>query len=144
MRVGQILANKGREVATISSTASVHDAAKELARRRIGALVVTDDGTTVAGIVSERDLVRLLGSDGPDLQTPVSAVMTATVHTCDDDETVDQLMVQMTERRIRHVPVVNDGRLSGMISIGDVVKQRTHELEVEANALKDYVTGSNY
>ncbi len=144
MRVAQILARKGREVATIATTATVHDAAKELARRRIGALVVTDDGTTVLGIFSERDLVRLLGGDAPDLGTKVAEVMTSTVHTCDDDETADQLMVTMTERRIRHVPVVNDGKLGGMVSIGDVVKQRTQELEVEAEALKDYVTGSNY
>ncbi len=144
MRVAQILANKGRDVATIATTATIHAAAKELARRKIGALVVTDDGKTVAGILSERDVVRLLGGEAPDLATPVSQVMTSTVHTCDDDETVDQLMITMTERRIRHVPVVNDGALSGMVSIGDVVKQRTQELEVESEALKDYVTGSNY
>lgn len=144
MRVAQILAAKGREVATIAPTDTVHQAARELARRRIGALVVTADGQTVAGIVSERDVVRMLGGDAPDLEAPVRDVMTATVHTCGDDETVDQLMVQMTERRIRHVPVVVDGRLAGMVSIGDVVKERTRELEVESEALKDYVTGSNY
>lgn len=143
--VSHILSGKGREVTTVATSASVHDAAKLLAARRIGALVVSDDGQRVSGIISERDIVRLLGQDGPDLNTPVSEVMTAVVHTCTEADTVDELMVQMTERRIRHVPVVDDeGHLAGMISIGDVVKSRTGELEVEAEALKGYVTGSNY
>ncbi len=143
--VAHILSGKGREVATIATTATVHDVARALATRRIGALVVSDDGAAVAGIVSERDIVRLLGGAEPDLRTSVAEVMTTNVHTCTDRDTVDELMVQMTERRIRHVPVLDDeGRLNGMISIGDVVKSRTSELEVEAEALKGYVTGSNY
>lgn len=143
--VSHILAGKGREVLTITSTATVHEAARHLAQRRIGALVVSDDGSTVAGIISERDIIRLLGGDAPDLEAPVSQVMTREVWTCTDSDTADALMVQMTERRFRHVPVVDaDGRLDGMISIGDVVKSRTTELEVEAEALKGYVTGSNY
>lgn len=144
VRVGQILDRKGREVATVASSATVHDAARLLASKKIGALVVTDDGSSVAGIISERDVVRLLGSSQPDLDAPVSSVMTATVSTCSDNDTVDTLMGKMTEGRFRHMPVVTDGRLAGMISIGDVVKSRTEELESEAEALKDYVTGSNY
>lgn len=144
VRVGQILAAKGRDVTTVAPTASLHDAARLLATRKIGALVVTEDGTTVAGILSERDVVRVLGSASPDLQTLVSAAMTATVTVCSEDDTVDGLMRVMTDGRFRHMPVVTDGRIAGMISIGDVVKSRTQELETESAALKDYVTGSNY
>lgn len=144
MKVSQILASKGREVSTIAPTATVHDAARLLAIKKIGALVVTDDGATVAGIISERDVVRVLGSERPDLEAQVSSAMTSSVKVCAEDDTVDALMARMTEGRFRHLPVVTDGRLAGMISIGDVVKSRTEELEAEANALKDYVTGSNY
>lgn len=144
VRVGQILASKGRDVATVAPTASVLDAARVLAVKKIGALVVTEDGSTVAGILSERDVVRLIGSSNPDLEASVATVMTAAVTVCTEDDTVDGLMKIMTDGRFRHMPVVTDGRLAGMISIGDVVKSRTQELETEADALKDYVTGSNY
>ncbi len=144
VKVAQLLAGKGREVATVASTSSIHDAARLLATRKIGALVVTDDGATVAGIISERDVVRVLGSAAPDLEAAVSTAMTSTVTTCGEDDTVDELMAMMTQGRFRHMPVMTDGKLAGMISIGDVVKSRTQELEVETEALKGYVTGSNY
>jgi CBS domain-containing protein len=144
VKVSQVLATKGREVDTVASTASVRDAARILAAKKIGALVVTDDGATVAGIISERDVVRVLASDQPNLDALVSSVMTSRVTTCAESDTVDSLMGIMTEGRFRHMPVVTDGKIAGMISIGDVVKSRTQELVIEANALKDYVTGSNY
>jgi CBS domain-containing protein len=144
VKVSQVLATKGRDVATVASSASVHDAARILAAKKIGALVVTDDGETVAGIISERDVVRMLASDNPNLDALVSSVMTSRVTTCTESDTVDSLMGTMTKGRFRHMPVVTDGKIAGMMSIGDVVKSRTEELVLEANALKDYVTGSNY
>jgi CBS domain-containing protein len=119
----------------------VGDAADQLRLRGVGALVVSADGRRVDGIVSERDLVRRLAERGAlMLSEPVSAVMTAAVRTCTPDDHVDELMRVMTEHRMRHLPVVVDGVLSGIVSIGDVVKWRVTELEDEARHLHDYIT----
>lgn len=141
MRVATILEDKGSNVATISGGATLAEAAGELRLRGVGALVVSTDGRTIEGIVSERDLVRRLAEKGAQsLDEPVSSVMTAEVRTCSPSDTCDDLMRVMTEHRTRHLPVVVDGRLSGIISIGDVVKHRVNELEEESEALHDYIT----
>lgn len=141
--VSIILERKGSEVLTISRDASVATAVAQLAQHGIGALVVSSDGRAVEGIVSERDLVRHLAERGAGaLELSVEAVMTTEVTTARRDTTIDQLMALMTERRIRHIPVLDDGGLVGLVSIGDVVKTRLDELEVQAEALADYVTGS--
>lgn len=140
MLADQILDSKGREVATIAPDATVRAAAEALAGANVGALVVSPDGATLAGIVSERDIVRQLAVDGPSLlDQPVATIMRAEVHTCTGAENVDELMHRMTERRIRHLPVVADGALAGIISIGDVVKVRVDELETERSQLVDYI-----
>lgn len=140
MRVATILDNKGSTVATISGAATLAEAAGELRLRGVGALVVSIDGTTIEGIVSERDVVRRLAEKGAQaLDEPVSSVMSAEVRTCDPSDTCDDLMRVMTEHRMRHLPVVVDGRLSGIISIGDVVKHRVSELEQESVALHEYI-----
>jgi CBS domain-containing protein len=142
--VSVILQRKGREVFTISPDASVADAARSLAEHGVGALVVSADGTRLDGIVSERDVVRHLARDGAAvLDQPVSNVMTAQVQTCGPDATVDELMSAMTAQRFRHVPILDGDALIGLVSIGDVVKYRVEELEVEAEALAEYVTGSH-
>lgn len=140
VRISKLLAAKGADVATISPDESVADAVSGMARLRIGALVVSGDGSRIDGIVSERDIVRaLVGDDGSLLSRPVSSIMTATVHTCSPDDDTDGLMATMTDRRIRHVPVVEGGRLAGIVSIGDVVKTRIGELEHDRNQLVDYI-----
>lgn len=142
MLADQILERKGRDVSTIPPDATVRAAAEALTAANVGALVVSPDGTALAGIVSERDIVRRLASDGPGLlDQPVSALMQAEVHTCTGADTVDQLMHLMSEHRIRHLPVVADGALVGIISIGDVVKTRVDELETEKSQLVDYIRG---
>lgn len=141
MLIEHILATKGSEVIAVPSTATVADAVQVLHERRIGAVVVTDDARTPSGILSERDVVRLLAETGPSALTrPVTTAMTTTVHTCSPDATVDELMAMMTNHRIRHLPVVRDGAMVGIVSIGDVVKHRVIELSQEAKALHDYVT----
>ncbi|CAN5165849.1 CBS domain-containing protein [soil metagenome] len=143
VRVSVILERKGREVATVAATATLLDAAHALAEHDIGALVVSEDGHTVDGIISERDLVRQCARSGPGCwDRPVREAMTAEVRTCDPSATADDLMATMTELRIRHVPVVVDGGLVGIVSIGDVVKTRLDDLELQAEALEQYVTGS--
>lgn len=140
-----ILQRKGADVVTVASDVSIADAAEVLKEHNIGALVVSDDGESVAGIISERDIVRQLVEDGPGtLGLPVAEVMTAEVSTCGPDDQVDDLMGTMTTSRIRHLPVMEDGRLSGIVSIGDVVKSRIDDLEIQAQSLKEYVTGSGY
>lgn len=142
MLADQILEGKGREVTTIAPDATVREAADAMASANVGALVVSPDGAALAGIVSERDIVRRLAADGPDLlDQPVQALMQANVHTCAGSDHVDQLMHLMTEHRIRHLPVVADGALAGIISIGDVVKTRVDELETEKSQLVDYIRG---
>jgi CBS domain-containing protein len=126
----------------IRPDATVNDLLDELAGHNVGALVVSADGSTVAGIVSERDVVRRLQDSGVAvLDGPVSAIMTSTVNTCTEDDHVDDLMRVMTDRRIRHVPVLRDGNLVGVISIGDVVKSRIGELEYERSNLIGYIAG---
>jgi CBS domain-containing protein len=144
--IAAILDRKGRDVVTIRPDASVTEAARTLSEHGIGALVVSADGRRVEGILSERDIVRRIASDGPRiLDHPVREVMTASVTTCAPDATADQLMSTMTEGRMRHLPVVDaDGQLVGLVSIGDVVKSHIDELEVQAESLQEYVTGSGY
>lgn len=144
--VSSILASKGADVATIAPDATLGDALAELAQFNIGALVVSDDGSHVIGILSERDIVRRLDANGRNcLDDPVDAAMTHDVSTCRGDNTSDQLMAEMTDRRFRHMPVVDDdGQLAGIVSIGDVVRFRILELETQAQSLRDYVTGSSY
>jgi len=143
MNVHAILTAKGNEVATIGQQASLAEAANELRERGIGALVVSDDGTHIDGILSERDIVRAAARSGADsLGVTVGSVMSTNVITCALNDGVDRLMSLMTERRIRHLPVVDDhGHLIGIVSIGDVVKARLTELEDENAALNQYISG---
>ena len=140
MRIGDVLkAKPSSEVITIGPDAGVRELLAKLAEHNVGALIVSSDGSSVDGIVSERDVVRHLHSDGTVINNTVRAIMTAVVQTCDQDMVVDELMKTMTESRIRHVPVVEEGRLVGIISIGDVVKHRIDQLEFERDQLDSYV-----
>jgi CBS domain-containing protein len=143
MNVQSILGGKGSKVATISQTATLHDAIKELGQRGIGALVVSGDGHVIEGIISERDIVRATSASGSAaLVAHVGSAMSTDVVTCSLGDGVDRLMSLMTERRIRHLPVVDDaGHLAGIVSIGDVVKARLTELEHENEALSQYISG---
>jgi CBS domain-containing protein len=140
MRISDVLRAKGDEVITVSPDIKVRELVDLLAEHNIGAVVVAADATDVHGIVSERDVVRRLVAGPEVLEQPVESIMTTEVHSCEPHETVDSLMRLMTEQRIRHVPVMADGRLSGIISIGDVVKSRIGELEFERDQLTSYVT----
>ena len=143
MRIGDLLRNKPRhEVITISPEASVRELIALLAEHNVGALIVSADGASVDGIVSERDVVRRLVEHDEVLQGQVSSIMTSAVETVEEQDLVDDLMKTMTQHRIRHVPVVTDGRLTGIISIGDVVKHRIDQLEFERDQLDHYVHGS--
>ena len=140
MRIGDVLQAKAtHEVITIGPDAGVRELLALLAEHNVGAIVVSADGTAVEGIVSERDVVRHLHHDGTVINNTVGAIMTDVVETCDEDAPVDVLMKVMTDRRIRHVPVVHDGGLVGIISIGDVVKHRIDQLEFERDQLDSYV-----
>lgn len=140
MIVKSILSAKGRDVATIAPTATLAEATKILADRKIGALVVTGAGDRITGIISERDIVRALAQHGGGaLQLPLSEVMTRKVVTCSPTDSVAVLMERMTAGKFRHLPVLDDGQLVGIISIGDVVKYRLTELEFEHGALRDYI-----
>ncbi len=141
MNVAQLLASKGREVATINQERSVRDAVAMLKERGIGALVVVGGAGPLTGILSERDVVRAIAREGADaLDLRVSALMSTDVTTCTEATSVNQLMSLMTEKRIRHVPVVESSLLVGLVSIGDVVKARVNELESEKRDLLDYVS----
>ncbi|MFA9446782.1 CBS domain-containing protein [Egicoccus sp. AB-alg6-2] len=141
--IATILDRKGREVATASPATSVSDVVRMLGERDIGALVVVDDAGEVVGIVSERDVVRQMADVGGDvLRLRVEDVMSSPVHTCTPRSTTDELMQDMTERRIRHLPVCEDNRLVGIVSIGDIVKWRFEELRDQTRQLEDYVAGS--
>ncbi|MEZ0071732.1 CBS domain-containing protein [Planotetraspora sp. GP83] len=140
MLIGSILQAKGTSVATVPPDATVIELLATLAKLNIGAVVVSEDGTTIAGIVSERDVVRRLHERGAGvLGQPVSSIMTAEVRTCGLDTNVEELRRTMTNHRIRHVPVVRGGRLVGIVSIGDVVKSAIEELETEKDALVGYL-----
>ena len=141
MTVAAILSRKGREVATTEARKSIGDAVAELARRKIGALVVTEGRDRMVGIISERDIVRALAQTGPAMmESTVGIIMTRDVVTCTESETVDQVMARMTHGRFRHLPVVKNSRLAGIISIGDVVKARIEEVEREARDLRQYIS----
>jgi CBS domain-containing protein len=143
VNVQSIIGGKGSEVATIPQTATLRDAVRALGERRIGALVVSGDGRAIEGIVSERDIVRAAAALGESsLDRSVGSVMSTDVITCVAGDGVDRLMSLMTERRIRHLPVVDErGHLTGIVSIGDVVKARLAELEHENHALAEYISG---
>jgi CBS domain-containing protein len=143
MRIQDVLRVKGEQVYTIDPDATVEELLAALAEHNVGALVVCNDDDSVAGIVSERDVVRRLHDRGTAvLRAPVSEIMTTSVTTCTEQDSVEELMRLMTDHRIRHVPVVRDGRLAGVISIGDVVKNRIGELEHERENLIGYIAGS--
>jgi CBS domain-containing protein len=140
MTVKAILSRKGGDVVTIAPTANLTEAVKLLAERRIGALIVTGPDNRVAGILSERDIVRAVAERGhAALEENVGAVMTRKVTTCTEADTIAVIMERMTEGKFRHMPVVDQGKLVGVISIGDVVKWRVGEIEGESAALRDYI-----
>jgi CBS domain-containing protein len=140
MTVSIILAGKGREVVTIEPNASLAAAVELLAEKRIGAVLILGADRRIVGILSERDIVRALADRGRDaLDEPVSVAMTRKVSTCNEADTVSSIMEQMTAGKFRHVPVVDQGRLVGMVSIGDVVKHRLNEVERDSAAMRDYI-----
>ena len=143
MKISSIIA--GKKVETISASATIHDLVNALNTHHVGALVVSGDGKTIDGIVSERDVVRAMpGKLDQLIGMHVRDIMTVDVHTCTPESTVSELMQMMTELRIRHVPVVDaDGALISIVSIGDVVKNHVSELDSERQALKDYVASGN-
>jgi len=143
MNVQTILRNKGRAVATIHQDATVDQAVTMLHERGIGALVVSGDGERADGIISERDIVAALALYGNELSTlRVGEVMTCPVVTCTPDDSVAGLMAEMTNRRIRHFPVLRNGRLCGIVSIGDLVKSRLDEIEFEASSMRSFIAGA--
>ena len=140
MRISDVVRSKGGQVVTIGSGATVQELLALLSDHRIGAVVVSDDGESVHGIVSERDIVRHLHSSGPGIiQGPVSAIMTKEVQTIAPEADLDEVEKTMTENRFRHVPVVVDGKLHAIVSIGDVVKNRMESLQAERDQLVGYI-----
>jgi CBS domain-containing protein len=140
MTVARILAGKGRSVVTVQPHRSLAEAAALLVERHIGALVVADADQAVLGIISERDIVRATVRHGASaLENPVSRHMTAKVVTCTPEAALEELMETMTEGRFRHLPVMEDGRLVGIVSIGDVVKHRIAAVEAEHQAMREYI-----
>ncbi|MBN8188873.1 CBS domain-containing protein [Salipiger thiooxidans] len=143
MQVQQILKDKADDgVVTVTPDATVAAAAKVLAERRIGGVVISEDGQTPLGILSERDIVRVLGTDGPDVLTwRVDALMTKDLKTCSRDDDSNVVLARMTKGRFRHLPVIEDGVMVGMISIGDVVAAQISELSMEKEALQGMIMG---
>lgn len=140
MNVKAILAAKGGDIFSIEPTATLAAAAKLLSKHRIGSAIICGAGGRLAGILSERDIVRAISEQGADaLALPVGQVMTRNVLTCGEDDSVAEIMERMTSGKFRHMPVLRDGRLIGVVSIGDVVKQRVEECEHDAEALRDYI-----
>jgi len=140
MTVGIILAGKGREVTAIEPGASLAAAAHLLAEKRIGAALILGADHRIVGIISERDIVRALAEGGAAaLDQPVSRTMTRKVETCSEGEAVSSIMERMTAGKFRHMPVVEQGRLAGIVSIGDIVKHRLQEMERESVAMRDYI-----
>jgi CBS domain-containing protein len=143
MRISDVIRAKGNAVVTVQPDMDVRALLAVLAEHRIGAVVVSSDGTTVDGIVSERDIVRALADRGAAvISEPVSAIMTTEVQTCTPESPVVELMSVMTHGRFRHVPVVVDDRLVAIVSIGDIVKNRVGELEIERDSLTSYITSA--
>jgi CBS domain-containing protein len=141
VKVETILQSKGAVVYAVAPSTTIKDAVDLLGDKNIGAVVVKGDDGAVAGIFSERDVVRRLRSEGAGvLDRPVADCMTSNPFTCDPETEIDDLMSQMTEKRIRHIPVCREGRLVGMVSIGDVVKRKIEDAEREAAALKEYIS----
>ena len=140
MRINDVLKGKARQdLVTISPAASLRDLVALLTEQNVGAVIVSGDGTTLDGIVSERDVVRRLASGETALEGTVGQIMSPAVHTCAGDESVTDLMQVMTQHRIRHVPVLSDGVVTGIVSIGDVVKNRIDQLEFERDQLDQYL-----
>jgi CBS domain-containing protein len=143
MRISDVLRVTGTQVVTVTPDTRVRRLLTVLAEHRIGAVVVSRDGTSVDGIASERDIVRALAKRGAAVMSePVTAIYTAEVHTVMPQTPIEEVMRMMTKHRVRHAPVVVDGALRGIVSIGDVVKNRIDELETERIALTDYITGT--
>jgi len=143
MRISDVLRGKGTHVVTVTPDTTVRQLLAVLAEHGIGAVVVSADGTSVHGIVSERDIVRAFAKRGAAaMSEPVTAIYTAQVYTLTPQTSLEEVMRMMTEHRVRHAPVVVDGGLRGIVSIGDVVKNRIDELETERAALTDYITGT--
>jgi len=143
MNVDRILSVKGRNVVSIEANQTLGEAARLLSERRIGAVVVVDGNRPVSGILSERDIVKAVAAHGAHaLEEPVSRFMTGQVVTCTGRSSINDLMELMTKHKFRHVPVVDGGRLAGIISIGDVVKQRVEEIEAESQAIKEYIASA--
>ncbi len=141
MHVKVVLKSKGTAVETVRPESTIADAVDRLKTKRIGVLVVSNDGSTVSGIISERDIVNGLAEFGSSLlDQRVDALMTREVKTCTPEDTVNSVMELMTDRRIRHLPVIQDGVLAGIISIGDAVKNRLQELESETEHLREYIS----
>ena len=140
MTIGMILADKGHEIVSIEPAATLKSAATLLAEKRIGAVLILGADHRIIGILSERDIVRAIGERGvAALDEPVSQTMTRKVSTCTEGETLVSIMERMTEGKFRHVPVVDQGRLAGIVSIGDVVKHRLSEMERDSAAMRDYI-----
>ena len=140
MNVKTILAAKGDNVVTIEPTANLAAAAKLLSTHRIGAVVINGAGGRLAGILSERDIVRAVSDHGADALTlSVGQVMTRNVMTCGEDDSIADIMEKMTSGKFRHLPVLNNGKLVGVVSIGDVVKQRVGEIERETEEIREYI-----
>jgi CBS domain-containing protein len=140
MNVASILAGKSTEIITARTNATLLEIAETLTKNRIGCIILDDGKGGIAGIVSERDLVRAIAHSGQDiLHSPVSKCMTKNVITCQTSDTMDTIMAAMTDGRFRHMPVVEDGELIAVISIGDVVRLRIEEAELEAAAMRDYI-----
>lgn len=140
MNVAHVLGNKGHHVVSVEPQLTLTEAARMLAEKRIGAVVVMGKAQELLGILSERDIVRALGTHGPEaLELPVSKIMTAKVVTCRPQTSIDELMEIMTAGRFRHLPVIDDGRVAGIVSIGDVVKHRVAEIETESKMMREYI-----
>ena len=140
MKISSILSRKGDFVATVKPEATVSELLAALAAHQIGAVVISADGQTILGIASERDVARALQNSGAAvLDTAVSTIMTPLSATCELDTPVEEVMVVMTERRVRHLPVLKDGAMVGIVSIGDVVKARIEKLEDERKSLVEYI-----
>ena len=140
MTIAHILHGKPHRLISVAPDQSLQQAAEVLAKERIGALLVLKPNGDIAGIISERDIVRAVGTNGADiLQRPVAELMTKDVTCCSPDDTPDQAMALMTERRFRHLPVRQGGKIIAMISIGDVVKQKVEDAEAESQSLREYI-----